>query len=113
MKEQKQKAGHEMAIEVSSDIAAGVYSNLAIITHSKTEFILDFAQMMPGLDKNIVRSRVVMHPLHFRNLCNAIIDNLNKYEHTFGPIDPKAAQPADDDDIQEADTIDFMPRGEA
>ena len=74
------KNDNQVNIELSEDIATGVYSNLAILTHSPTEFVADFIQLMPGMPKGKVRSRVIM-TLH------AMKDNIQKYEQTFGVID--------------------------
>lgn len=85
---------NQMSLELSPEIAKGEYSNLAIITHSHSEFIVDFATMLPGLQKPQVRNRIVMTPEHAKRLLNALADNIGKYEANFGPIDmgegPKA-----------------------
>lgn len=73
-------------IELRPEIAAGVYSNLAIITHSSNEFIMDFVQMMPGLPKPRVNSRVLMTPENTKRLLRALMDNIQKYESQFGEI---------------------------
>lgn len=76
-------------IEYRPDLVRETYSNLAIITHSETEFIIDFAQMMPGLPKPMVRERTIMAPEHAKRLLNALTDNIAKYESQFGQIIPK------------------------
>lgn len=76
----------ELKIEVPQDVASGTYSNLAIISHSRSEFIIDFASMMPGSNKPTVRSRIVMTPEHAKRLFIALQDNVNKYESKFGQI---------------------------
>lgn len=88
------KNGNEMQLELRPDIAGGVYSNLAIITHSHSEFILDFARMLPGMPKPDICSRVVMAPEHAKRLLRALEDNISKYESNFGPINDgnKASQ---------------------
>ena len=73
-------------IELRPEVARGVYSNLAIITHSASEFILDFVQMMPGLPKPSVNSRVLMTPENAKRLLKALMDNVQKYESQFGEI---------------------------
>lgn len=78
---------NQMSLELAPDVAIGEYSNLAIITHSHSEFILDFATMLPGLAKPQVRNRIVMTPEHAKRLMNALIDNVGKYESNFGTID--------------------------
>lgn len=74
-------------LELRPDIAQGTYSNLAIISHSHSEFIIDFATMLPGMPKPEVRSRILMTPEHCKRLLNALADNIGKYEAQFGPID--------------------------
>ena len=73
-------------IDVKPEVAKGSYSNLAIITHSHTEFILDFASMLPGLAKPEVHNRIIMNPEHAKRLFLALQDNINKYESQHGPI---------------------------
>lgn len=83
----------ELKIEVKQEIAKGTYSNLAIITHSRSEFIIDFATMLPGLPKPEVTNRIVMTPEHAKRLFLALQDNINKYESANGQIslgEPKA-----------------------
>ena len=77
---------NQINIELTDEMAAGIYSNLAIITHSPTEFILDFVSMMPGAPKAKVKSRIVMTPQHAKRLFKALAENINKYESQFGPI---------------------------
>ena len=72
--------------ELKPEIAQGTYSNLAIISHSRSEFIIDFAAMLPGLPKPEVRSRIVMTPEHCKRLLGALTDNISRYEAQFGPI---------------------------
>jgi len=73
-------------IELSEEVAAGVYSNLAIITHSPSEFIFDFIRIMPGVPKGRVKSRIVMTPEHAKKLMRALNDNISKYEKGIGNI---------------------------
>lgn len=77
---------NKLDIEISHDIAKGTYSNLAIITHSHSEFILDFATVLPGLQKAAVSNRLVMTPEHAKRLLLALQDNVQKYESQFGTI---------------------------
>ena len=85
---------NQMNIELSEDIALGVYSNLAIITHSPAEVVCDFVQIMPGMPKGKVRSRVLMTPQNAKRFLQALADNLQKYEQNFGPIeDPQSGIP--------------------
>jgi hypothetical protein len=73
-------------IELSEEIAEGVYSNLAIITHSASEFIMDYIRIMPGVPKGKVKSRIIMTPEHAKKLHRALSDNLSKYENAHGQI---------------------------
>lgn len=77
---------NQINIELSEDIAEGVYANLAMIAHSNGEFVIDFIRLMPGVPKAKVKSRIVITPEHARRLLNALNDNIQKYEKTFGPI---------------------------
>ncbi len=79
----------EISIELSEEIAEGVYSNLAIITHSNTEFVIDFVRIMPGVPKAKVKSRIVLTPEHAKRLMNALQDNINRFEGQNGKIDSK------------------------
>ena len=76
----------EIKIEIKPEIAKGTYSNLAIITHSHSEFIIDFATMLPGLQKPEVGNRIIMTPEHAKRLYLALQDNINKYENQHGQI---------------------------
>ena len=73
-------------LEIAPDVAKGTYSNLAIITHSPTEIILDFAQMLPGVKNASVRERIIMNPIHAKRLLSALAENINKFEQSFGFI---------------------------
>lgn len=73
-------------IEIKPEVAQGRYANLVIITHSSSEFILDFVQNMPGLPKMQVASRVIMTPEHAKRLLGALNENIRKYESQFGEI---------------------------
>ena len=87
----------EFSIDLKQEVARGSYSNLAIITHSNSEFIIDFATMLPGLPKPAVGNRIIMTPEHAKRLYLALQDNINKYESQNGPIslggEPKATFP--------------------
>ncbi|WP_107038379.1 DUF3467 domain-containing protein [Brumimicrobium mesophilum] len=85
MENQNEKE-NKINIDLSEDIADGVYSNLALITHSPSEFVCDFVQMMPGMPKAKVRSRVIMTPENAKRLLNALQDNIRKYEENVGNI---------------------------
>lgn len=83
---------NKLTLELKPEIAKGDYSNLAIITHSRSEFVLDFAAMLPGLAKPEVLHRILMTPDHAKRLLNALQDNIIKYESQFGIIDIDAPQ---------------------
>jgi|SRR5690554_2467694 len=78
---------NQINIELNEETATGVYSNLAVITHSKGEFVTDFVQMMPGMPKAFVRSRVIMNATNAKKLMRALIENVTKYEQAFGVIE--------------------------
>lgn len=77
---------NQLNIELSEEIAEGVYSNLAIITHSNSEFVLDFIRVMPGVPKARVKSRIILTPEHAKRLLSALEDNIEKYESINGRI---------------------------
>ncbi len=77
----------QLNIELSEEMAEGTYSNLAIITHSNAEFVLDFIRVMPGVPKAKVKSRIVLTPQHAKRLLLALGDNILKYEEQNGTID--------------------------
>ena len=91
-------------IELDESVAQGLYSNLVIVNHSPTEFVLDFINVMPGAPKAKVRSRIILTPDHTKKFINALGDNLNKYEKSFGKV--KNFQ-------KEVLPISFGPKGEA
>lgn len=74
-------------IILSEEVAKGLYSNLAFIAHSSSEFIVDFAQMLPGMPKPTVKSRIILTSEHAKRLLLALQDNIKKYESQFGKID--------------------------
>ncbi len=73
-------------IELNEVIAAGVYANLALVNHSPSEFVLDFIQLMPGVQQAKVRSRVILAPLHAKRVLAALEQNVQNYEAQFGEI---------------------------
>ena len=73
-------------IELDEKTAEGVYSNLAIINHSVSEFVIDFISVMPGTPKNKVKSRIIITPQHAKKLAKALNDNINRFENNFRPI---------------------------
>lgn len=83
---EKKMPQNQINIELGEDVADGIYSNLAIITHSNTEFVIDFVRMMPGVPKAKVKSRIVMTPQHAKRLLKALHENISKFESVHGPI---------------------------
>lgn len=77
---------NQLNIELSEDVAEGIYSNLAIITHSNSEFVVDFVKVMPGVPKARVKSRIVLTPQHAKRLMAALADNISKFEQVHGTI---------------------------
>jgi hypothetical protein len=77
---------NQLNIELNDEIAQGNYANLAIITHSASEFIIDFVRVMPGMPKAKVQSRVILTPDHAKRLLAALKDNVSKFESTHGQI---------------------------
>ena len=84
--ENKKVPQNQLNIELPSEIATGVYSNLAVISHSPTELVLDFIQVLPGTPKAEVRSRVIITPHHAKRLLLALRENMEKYENNFGEV---------------------------
>lgn len=83
-KEQAQK--QNLKLNINPDVANGTYSNLVVVSHNPTEMILDFAQMLPGIEGAMVRERIIMNPIHAKRLLAALNDNIKKYEQQFGSI---------------------------
>lgn len=83
---EEQKMENQLQIELKDEVAQGIYANLAIITHSSSEFILDFIRVMPGLPKANVQSRIILSPEHAKRLQQALEENIAKYERVFGPV---------------------------
>jgi len=80
------KNPNQISIELNEEIAQGTYSNLAVITHSASEFVIDFVRIMPGIPKAQVKSRIILTPEHAKRLITALQDNLSKYETVHGKI---------------------------
>jgi len=79
-------APSQLNIEISEEVAEGQYANLAIITHSHAEFVVDFVNVMPGTPKSKVKSRIILTPQHAKRLMRALTENIQKYESSHGPI---------------------------
>lgn len=85
MSEQK----HHIDVELGPEVAQGEYANLVIISHSTSEFVLDFAAVLPGVPKAKVKSRVILAPEHAKRLLLSLQENVSRYEKNVGPIDIK------------------------
>lgn len=92
---EQEKKEHQIQIEIDDLTAQGVYSNLAVITHSPDEFVLDFIFIQPQIPKAKVRTRVITSPQHVKRFLQALQDNIKKYEEKFGEIkvEPKQELP--------------------
>lgn len=86
MANQKEQQNN-LKLNIAPDVAQGTYSNLVVISHNPTEIIMDFAQMLPGVDGAAVRQRIIMNPIHAKRTLAALSDNIKKYEQQFGPIE--------------------------
>ncbi|MGE4585827.1 MAG: DUF3467 domain-containing protein [Mangrovibacterium sp.] len=84
MEENKPK--NQLNIELGEEVAQGTYSNLAVITHSSSEFVIDFVRIMPGIPKAKVKSRIILTPEHAKRLLLALEDNVKKFEQANGPV---------------------------
>jgi hypothetical protein len=103
MSEDKNKEG-QLNIELDETIADGTYSNLAIINHSVSEFIVDFINVMPGVPKAKVKSRIILTPQHAKRLTKALADNVQRFEEAHGEIKDYEQPPI---------PMNFGPTGEA
>jgi tetrahydromethanopterin S-methyltransferase subunit G len=86
MEFRKKEQPIQQQIEIDLGTVEGVYSNLALITHSPAEFIIDFCRILPGMPKAKVVSRVIMTPQHAKLLMKALEDNIKKFEERFGEV---------------------------
>lgn len=89
MEDKKQKS-QQINIELNEEVAQGTYSNLAVITHSSSEFVIDFVRIMPGIPKANVKSRIILTPEHAKRLLMALQDNVKKFEALNGTIKVKS-----------------------
>ena len=103
---EQQKNGNQIDIELSEEVADGIYSNLAIIAHSNSEFVVDFVRLLPGVPKAKVKSRIVLSPQHAKRLQMALTENINKFEANFGEIEVLDSAP-------QYPPMNFGPAGEA
>jgi hypothetical protein len=84
--DENQNQNNQINIELSEEVAEGIYSNLAIITHSNSEFVVDFVRVMPGVPKAKVKARILLTPQHAKRLMAALADNISKFEAIHGTI---------------------------
>ena len=80
------RSPNQINIEISEEVAEGTYANLAIITHSHAEFVVDFVNVMPGTPKSKVKNRIVLTPFHAKRFMKAMIENIKKFEAANGTI---------------------------
>lgn len=104
MSDQKSNKEGQINIELDKDIAEGTYSNLAIINHSISEFIVDFISVMPGQPKAKVKSRIILTPQHAKRLVKALAENVSRFEEAHGEIKDYEQPPI---------PMNFGPTGEA
>ena len=104
MSDQKKSNEKQINIELDEKMAEGTYSNLAIINHSVSEFVVDFVSMMPGSPKAKVKSRIILTPQHAKRLMKALSDNVNRFEQAHGTIKDYEQPPV---------PLNFGPTGEA
>lgn len=81
---------NQINIELSKEVAEGVYSNLVMIAHSGEEFVLDFIRVVPGVSKARVKSRIIVTPEHAKRLLRALSENIERYENAHGPISERS-----------------------
>ncbi len=105
MAEQQNKNQNQINIELPEEIAEGIYSNLAIISHSNSEFVIDFIRLVPNVPKAKVKSRIILTPQHAKMLLKALGDNILKYENQHGIIE--------DQSTPSIPTFFMNPKGEA
>ena len=97
----------QTGIDITPDVAGGTYSNLAMVSHSPADFVVDFLCLLTGMPRPLVKSRIVMAPEHAKRLLIALNDNVKKYENMFGEIQLAQNQ------APMINAFDKMPKGEA
>ncbi len=100
----KNKDNNKINIELDEKVAEGTYSNLAIINHSVSEFVVDFVNIMPGNPKSKVKSRIILTPQHAKRFLKALAENVSKFENAHGEIKDYEKQPI---------PLNFGPTGQA
>jgi Protein of unknown function (DUF3467) len=83
---EQQQPNNQLNIEISEEVAEGTYANLAIITHSHAEFVIDFVNVMPGTPKSKVKSRIIFTPMHAKRFMKAMAENIERYEAAHGMV---------------------------
>ena len=86
MDEQQMNPQNQLNIEITEEVAEGEYANLAIITHSHAEFVIDFVNVMPGTPKSKVKSRIIFTPQHAKRFMKALTENIQRFEQANGSI---------------------------
>lgn len=104
MADDSKQKGQQINIELDEATAQGTYSNLAIINHSVSEFVVDFVNIMPGTPKSKVKSRIILTPQHAKRLLKALEENVKRFEQTHGEIKDYEKQPI---------PLNFGPTGQA
>lgn len=104
MSDQNDKKKNQINIELDESVAQGIYSNLAIINHSASEFVVDFVSIMPGTPKSKVKSRIILTPQHAKRFMKAMGDNIHRFEKAHGEIKDFEQPPI---------PLNFGPTGEA
>jgi hypothetical protein len=104
MSQEKNKA-NQISIDLPEEVAEGTYANLAIISHSNSEFVVDFVRLVPNVPKAKVKSRIILTPKHAKRLLNALVDNIDKFEKQHGKID--------DNDVMPFPPMNFSPTAKA
>jgi len=106
MSEEHKNNQNQINIELSEEVAEGIFSNLAIISHSPSEFVIDFIRLVPNVPKAKVKSRIILTPQHAKRLMKAMMDNVKRYEAQFGHID-------DPEQGQQMPPLNFTPTAQA
>ncbi|WP_417887364.1 DUF3467 domain-containing protein [Zunongwangia sp.] len=104
MSEEKKENSGQINIELDEQVAEGTYSNLAIINHSASEFVIDFVNIMPGKPKSKVKSRIILTPQHAKRFLSALADNVERFEKAHGEIKEQEKAPI---------PLNFGPTGQA
>jgi hypothetical protein len=102
---EEKKQPNQISIDLPEEVSEGTYSNLAIISHSNSEFVIDFVRLVPNVPKAKVKSRIILTPKHAKRLLNALKDNIDKFEGQYGNID--------DQDIMPFPPMNFTPTAKA